>query len=272
MTPAGISFLTSVYLGLFVGGIAFFWLWEDGAPLKAFADERERRRHALVNLGVLVAVILFADLLIGTWLFRIGEHLLDPPDGLLTPLGLPPWALVIVGIVVMDGVEYALHRLAHAWRPLWLLHSVHHSDPHVDLTTGARHHPLETAIGLAIRVGLYLALGLPLWIEVIRAILINAVSLWQHANVRAPRWLESLRSVVVTPAVHRQHHSADAPLIDRNFGQILSAWDRLFGTYAEPAADLPPAYGLRKLDAPQWQTVTGVLLTPFRARSVPGPL
>jgi len=98
------------------------------------------------------------------------------------------------------------------------------------------------------------------------------VSLWQHANVRAPRWLESLRSVVVTPAVHRQHHSADAPLIDRNFGQILSAWDRLFGTYAEPAADLPPAYGLRKLDAPQWQTVTGVLLTPFRARSVPGPL
>jgi hypothetical protein len=42
MTPAGISLLTSIYLGLFVGGLAFFWLWEDGAPLKAFADERDQ--------------------------------------------------------------------------------------------------------------------------------------------------------------------------------------------------------------------------------------
>jgi sterol desaturase/sphingolipid hydroxylase (fatty acid hydroxylase superfamily) len=72
--------------------------------------------------------------------------------------------------------------------------------------------------------------------------------------------------------VHRQHHSPDAPLIDRNYGQVLSLWDRLFGSYAEPSGDLPPAYGLRTLDAPQWQTVAGVLLTPFRARSVPGPL
>jgi sterol desaturase/sphingolipid hydroxylase (fatty acid hydroxylase superfamily) len=162
--------------------------------------------------------------------------------------------------------------VAHSWRPLWLLHSVHHSDPHVDLTTSARHHPFETAIGLAVRVGLYLALGLPLWIEVIRAILVNTASLWQHANVRAPRWLEALRAVVVTPAVHRQHHSPDAPLIDRNFGQALTMWDRMFGTYAEPVEDLPPAYGLRKLDAPKWQTIGGVLLTPVRARSVLGPL
>ena len=44
------------------------------------------------------------------------------------------------------------------------------------------------------------------------------------------------------------------------------------GEDAEPSGDLPPAYGLRTLDAPQWQTVAGVLLTPFRARSVPGPL
>jgi sterol desaturase/sphingolipid hydroxylase (fatty acid hydroxylase superfamily) len=43
--------------------------------------------------------------------------------------------------------------------------------------------------------------------------------------------------------VHRIHHTPDQPLIDRNFGQVLSVWDRLFGTYAEPSEDLPPAYG-----------------------------
>jgi sterol desaturase/sphingolipid hydroxylase (fatty acid hydroxylase superfamily) len=272
VTPAGISLLTSIYLGLFVGGILFFWFWEDGAPLKPFVDARERRRHVLVNAAVLVAVILFADMLVGTWILRIGERLLEAPDGLLTPLGLPVWALAILGLVLMDGVEYGVHRFAHAWRPFWLVHSAHHSDPHVDFTTGARHHPLDTTVSLVIRLGLYLLLGLPVWIEVIRAILVNVMALWQHANVRAPAALEALRPVLVTPAVHRVHHVPDAPLVDRNFGQILSIWDRLFGTYHAPAGDLPPEYGLRKLHGPAWQTASGVLLTPFRARSIPGPL
>lgn len=272
MTPAGISLLTSIYLGLFAGGLAFFWLWEDGAPLIAFVDERARRRHALVNLGVLAAVIVFADLLVGTWLLRVGDHLLDPPNGLLTPLGLPVEAQIVVAFIAVDLYEYGLHRLAHRWRPLWLLHAVHHSDPHVDMTTAARHHPLETAISLVLRVGLYLALGLPLWIEVVRIVVVNALFLLQHANVRCPRALEALRVVFVTPSVHRQHHSPVAPLIDRNFGQIFSFWDRLFRTYAEPAADAPPEYGLRKLGGKPWQTLAGVLLTPLRARTIPGPL
>jgi sterol desaturase/sphingolipid hydroxylase (fatty acid hydroxylase superfamily) len=271
MTPAGISLLTSIYLGLFVGGLAFFWLWEDGAPLKAFADERARRRHALVNLGVLAAVILFADLAVGTFTLRIGEHLLDPPNGLLTPLGLPVAIQIVVALLAVDLYEYAIHRLAHRWRPLWLLHAVHHSDPHVDMTTAARHHPLETALTLVFRVGLYLALGLPLWIEVVRIVVVNALFLLQHANVRCPRVIERLRPVFVTPAVHRQHHSPDAPLIDRNFGQIFSFWDRLFGTWAEPATDAPAEYGLRKLREARWQTLAGVLMTPLRARALASP-
>jgi sterol desaturase/sphingolipid hydroxylase (fatty acid hydroxylase superfamily) len=272
MTQAGISLLTSLYLGLFVGGLAFFWLWEDGAPLKPFADERARRGHAFVNLGVLAAVILFADLFVGTYLLRIGAHLLDAPAGLLTPLGLPVATQIVVAFLAVDLYEYGLHRLAHRWRPLWLLHAVHHSDPHVDMTTAARHHPLETAIALVPRVALYPVLGLPLWIEVVRIVIVNVLFLLQHANVSAPRAIEALRVVFVTPAVHRQHHSPDAPLIDRNFGQIFSFWDRAFGTYAEPEADLPAEYGLRKLRESRWQTLAGVLLTPLRARAVPGPL
>jgi sterol desaturase/sphingolipid hydroxylase (fatty acid hydroxylase superfamily) len=272
MTPAGISLLTSIYFGMFAGGLAFFWLWEDGAPLRPFASEQVRRRHALRNLGVLAAVIVFADLAVGTWWLRIGEHLLDPPNGLLTPLALPIAAQIVVAFLAVDFYEYAMHRLFHRWRPLWLLHAVHHSDPHVDMTTGARHHPIETAIALVGRVALYLALGLPLWIEVVRIVFVNTLFLLQHANVRCPRWIEVSRVVFVTPAVHRQHHSPDAPLIDRNFGQIFSFWDRLFRTYAEPHDDAPAAYGLRKLGDERWQTLAGILLTPFRARAVPGPL
>ena len=58
MTQAGLSLLTSIYLGLFAGGLLFFWLWEDGAPLRPFPDARARRVHALRNMGVLLAVTL----------------------------------------------------------------------------------------------------------------------------------------------------------------------------------------------------------------------
>lgn len=272
MTPGGLSILTSIYLGLFAGGLIFFWLWEDGAPLRPFPDARARRVHALRNLGILLAVILFADVVVGTWLLRTGERLLEAPTGLLAPLALPIAAQIAIAFVVTDLFEYALHRLAHRWRPLWLIHAVHHSDPHVDVTTGARNHPFETAIAITGRVAIYLALGLPLWIELVRVVVVNTLFLAQHANVEFPRAIEALRVVFVTPAVHRQHHSPVAPLIDRNFGQMFSFWDRLFGTYAEPAAPAPPAYGLRKLAGERWQTVAGALLTPFHARSVPGPL
>ena len=272
MTPGGLSTLTAVYLGVTFGGLAFFWLWEDGAPLRPFPDASARRRHVLRNLGVLVSVILVADLLVGTWILRIGERLLDAPDGLLAPLGLPVAALVAIAFVVVDLYDYVLHRITHRWRPLWLLHTVHHGDPHVDMTTGARHHPIEIAVGLCGRIGVYVVFGLPLWIEVARVIVANAHFLWQHANVAAPRWLERLRIVIVTPAVHRQHHSPTAPLIDRNFGQMFTVWDRLFGTYAEPSSDAPPEYGLRKLADERWQTVAGMLLTPFRAHALTGTL
>jgi sterol desaturase/sphingolipid hydroxylase (fatty acid hydroxylase superfamily) len=272
MTQAGISLLTSIYLGLFVGGFVFCWLWEDGAPLKPFSDARSRRRHALRNFGVLAAVILFADLFVGTYLLEIGRHLLDPPTGGLAPLALPLAAQIVVAFLAIDLYEYGLHRLAHRWRPLWLLHAVHHSDPHVDVTTSARHHPVETAISIAGRLPIYLVLGLPLWIEVIRIIVANTMFLAQHTNAAFPRALESLRVALVTPAVHRQHHSPVPPLVDRNYGQIFSFWDRLFGTYAEPEGDAPPEYGLRKLTDDRWQTLAGILMTPLRAKAVPGPL
>ena len=43
-------------------------------------------------------------------------------------------------------------------------------------------------------------------------------------------------------------------------------------TYAEPVGDAPVAYGLRKLAADRWQTLAGMLATPFMARKLPSPL
>ena len=272
MTAAGVSLLTSIYLGLLVGGIAFAWQWESGAPLRPFASPGARWRHALANFGMLVVVVAITDVLVGTWLLRAGSHVLGPPRGVTAGLALPVAAQILLAFVAVDLYEYAFHRLAHRWRPLWLVHCVHHSDPHVDATTAWRHHPVETTLQFVPYFAIYLALGLPYWIEIVRAIVINTVLYAQHTNAGFPRAIESLRWLLMTPAVHRQHHAPDLPLVDRNFGTLFSIWDRAFGTYAAPAGDAPRAYGLRKLADARFQTFAGLLATPLRARRLAPPL
>lgn len=67
-------------------------------------------------------------------------------------------------------------------------------------------------------------------------IVLNAGSLFSHANLRLPETADRLlRMVIVTPDMHRVHHSVDPAKTDRNFGFTLSWWDGLFGTYhAQP--------------------------------------
>lgn len=43
-----------------------------------------------------------------------------------------------------------------------------------------------------------------------------------------------LKYIFVTPSLHRVHHaSAPSLYIDKNYGEVFSIWDRLFGTFQE---------------------------------------
>ncbi|MCI4671921.1 MAG: sterol desaturase family protein [Bacteroidia bacterium] len=52
-------------------------------------------------------------------------------------------------------------------------------------------------------------------------------------------WFEK---IFMTPSQHRVHHGSDEIYLDKNFGAILSIWDRIFGTYQEELDR--PTYGL----------------------------
>jgi hypothetical protein len=68
-------------------------------------------------------------------------------------------------------------------------------------------------------------------------VLLNASSMFNHANIRITRIDRILRWLVVTPDMHRVHHSILARETNSNFGFNLPWWDRLFGTYRpQPAA------------------------------------
>ena len=43
--------------------------------------------------------------------------------------------------------------------------------------------------------------------------------------------LGPLEYIFVTPSAHRVHHGSNEEYLDKNYGNFLIIWDRLFGTY-----------------------------------------
>jgi sterol desaturase/sphingolipid hydroxylase (fatty acid hydroxylase superfamily) len=264
MSEHALALIRFAYYAGTLGTFAFLITWEAGDP--KVPPSAIRLRHILRNAGLLGLVIVIADVLVLGWLLRVPWRLTES-DGLLSAIPLPAVALFALGFVLTDLFDYAFHRLLHRWRWLWLIHSVHHSDPQLDASTGLRFHPGEVVIEVVLKTFLFLGLGIPLWVEGARAVVLNPVNLLQHANVEYPRWIERrLGWLIVTADMHRIHHSPDARDTNSNYGAVFSFWDRWFGTYTAPDPARVPSYGLRALVADSWQTVAGMMLTPIRAR------
>jgi sterol desaturase/sphingolipid hydroxylase (fatty acid hydroxylase superfamily) len=260
--------LRLAYFGAFIGGWAFLVVWEGGNP--AWALAARRRRHVARNFALFLLAVVIADGVVGIGLFGVGSRLNVQPNGLLTPLDLPIWALVLAGVLATDLAGYLFHRLSHRWRFLWLIHSVHHSDHQLDASTAVREHPVEMVCDVAILAGTLMALGIPLWVEGLRAAILNPQALAQHANIDYPRWVERrLGWLLVTPAMHRVHHSPDPRETNTNYGIMFSFWDRLFGTYRASEREAGARFGLDRLHEERWQTFQGMLMTPVAARTIP---
>lgn len=93
-------------------------------------------------------------------------------------------------MVLLDLAIYLQHVLFHAVPVLWRLHRMHHADLEFDVTTGARFHPIEILLSMAIKLGVVAALGAPTAAVLIFEVLLNATSMFNHGNVRLPAGLD----------------------------------------------------------------------------------
>ena len=165
---------------------------------------------------------------------------------------------------------YFQHRLLHAVPWLWRLHRTHHADLHFDVTTGVRFHPFEIALSTLIKGAAILVLGASATAVVVFEIILNAGSLFSHANGALPRRVDALlRRMIVTPDMHRVHHSIVIEEQNTNFGFNVSWWDRLFGTYrpapAEPHESMP--IGVDEWRTPDTHQITTLLSDPIAPHS-----
>jgi sterol desaturase/sphingolipid hydroxylase (fatty acid hydroxylase superfamily) len=167
--------------------------------------------------------------------------------------------------VALDFAFYAVHVAMHRVPVLWRFHRVHHADPAVDVTTTIRQHPGEGLVRYAAMAACAIPLGVaPAAFAVYRAA--SALNgLLEHANVRAPAWLDRALALVTTwPHMHKVHHSRRVAETDTNYGNLLSLWDRAFGTYTASSRGTGIAYGLDGFDDPASQSTLGLLALPFR--------
>ena len=255
----------AIRLGFFVGVFTLMATWEVAAPRRTRMLTRLQRWSS--NLGLVALNTVLLRLLFPAAAVGMALYVNSAGWGLLNTLTLPAWAELALALLVLDFAIWIQHVLFHAVPALWRLHRVHHADLDYDLTTGARFHPLEITLSMLIKFAVIAALGAPVAAVILFEVILNAMAMFNHANVRLPARVDrALRWLVVTPDMHRVHHSIEDDETNSNFGFNLSWWDRLLGTYrAQPrAGQQGMTIGIRQhRDPSRVDRLDGMLLLPF---------
>jgi sterol desaturase/sphingolipid hydroxylase (fatty acid hydroxylase superfamily) len=135
----------------------------------------------------------------------------------------------IVLVVVVDLIRYGLHRTLHVTR-LWRFHLMHHATTQMTNMRGVWTHPLDDLWTYTPEAVLMVVLGFDTKAIVFFYALDAITTYLNHANLRLDvGWLGR---VFMHPRHHILHHAIEAGGAEaRNFGEITTLWDRVFGTF-----------------------------------------
>ena len=253
-------------LSVSVGLLSVFVVWEWLAPRRRVAAHRGVRWSG--NLGIQLIDALVLRLFFPGAAVGVAVWLQHQDIGVLAWLELPFVLEALISLLVLDLAVYVQHVFAHRWPWLWRLHRMHHSDLHLDATSGLRFHPLEILLSMVWKSLVLVALGAPPAAVLLFELALNGTAIFNHANIRLPaRWDRKLRWVVVTPDMHRVHHSIYRQETNSNYGFNLPWWDRCFGTYREQPRD---GHADMRIGIPQFRQfpesrLDRLLLQPLRA-------
>ena len=196
-------------------------------------------RDTLAGLGLLIGNFMIG-LLTKSSIFFLYIYLYQFKFITVNEL-LPTWAVWIVTFVMIDFVYYWYHRFSHRVRFMWAVHMNHHSSEEMNFTVSLR----QAWFGPITKVPFFIVMPLIGFDPIITAVAGVASTLW--GVIGHPQWIRRLgvlEYILVTPSSHRVHHGSNECYIDKNYGNLLIVWDRLFGTFAEEIE--PVRFGIRE--------------------------
>jgi sterol desaturase/sphingolipid hydroxylase (fatty acid hydroxylase superfamily) len=178
--------------------------------------------------------------------------------------GFPLLKIAIV-LLLLDLFTYVWHFGLHNISFLWVFHRVHHSDSQMNVTTSLRIHPLEVVLWRGLFVLYVWIMGATAIEVILYEGLLLVTSMFHHSNIGITSTFDSVyRTIFASPHMHWLHHSSDPEERDTNYGAVFSIWDRVFGTYVMKGTLAP--LGDRRLRADKWNTLKGMIKTPFAKR------
>lgn len=221
-------------LALVLGGL------ERLAPVEAITDRAAVRTdmvytllHRLGGFGLMVFWLLtplFDALEASLRLLGVSRMNIDQIWPGITDR---PVVSFLIYLVVLDVVDYWLHRGQHRVQWWWQLHAVHHSQRQMTFWSDQRNHLLDDLIRDGMLALVAIAVGVAPGQFVALLMASRALESVQHANLRW-RWPGLLEKALVSPSYHRLHHAIgfghEGPARGVNFAVLFPIWDILFRT------------------------------------------
>lgn len=160
------------------------------------------------------------------------------------------WWTFILLLLGVDFVFYWVHRWGHAINIMWAAHSPHHSAEEMNFIVAVRASVTQRLTSFLFFWVLAVVGFRPADIYMVVAIHLF-IAFFHHTEVVYKLW-RPIEWFFTTPSHHRVHHGINPQYLDRNFGEFLIVWDRLFGSFEEEKAK--PVYGV--LDPPKtWNPI-----------------
>lgn len=256
-----------VRLGSYAGVFALMAALEALAPRRRLRTSKGARWLSNVSITLLDTLLVRLLFPAGAVAFAVTAG--TRGWGLFNALDLLPLLETVLAVAALDLVIYGQHVAFHLQPLLWRLHMMHHADLDIDVTTGARFHPLEILLSMGVKFVAVVALGASPAAVLVFEVILNALAMFNHSNVALPPGVDRLvRLFVVTPDQHRVHHSVIIREMNSNYGFNLSLWDRLFRTYRpQPVRGHEGmTIGLANHRDPRRLTLPHLLAMPFLAK------
>ena len=136
--------------------------------------------------------------------------------------------LLLLGV---DFIFYWVHRWGHEMKIMWAAHSPHHSAEEMNFFVALRASVTQRLFSFIFFWPLTLVGFTPFDIYTMTALHLF-ISFLHHTEFIPKLW-RPIEFIFTTPSHHRVHHGANYQYLDKNFGEFLIIWDRMFGTFAE---------------------------------------
>lgn len=194
-------------------------------------------RDAWANVGSALVKEAAGALLTGG-LF-IGAYVFLYENARLFTIPFVWWGWVL-GFLLNDLAYYTDHRIAHRTGFFWAIHTSHHSSKEMNLLVANRGTVLDLGGFMSPAYFLLALLGLNPAMFLACKFFANLWGIFNHTRLVGRMGV--LEGVLATPANHRVHHGTEPKYLDKNYGQVLILWDRLFGTWQREEEE--PTFGL----------------------------